>query len=212
MKNIFAPGTTVLFQGDSITDCQRDRDNAEDLGCGYPKKVTNLYNTLFPNNGVNFVNRGISGNRVIDLLARYDADFKDIKPDFISIMIGVNDTWRRYDMNEPTSEEEFEKNYTSLLKKLKSDFPDIKIMLIEPYIIDTNQDKQIMKEDLLPKVEIVRKLAREHADIYLPLGGLFCRYTTTDFTPFDLAEDSIHPTQQGHGVIAYEYLRALGVI
>ncbi len=212
MKNIFKIGSTVLFQGDSITDCGRSRTDLSDLGGGYAKKVAEIYNILFPDSGVNFVNRGVSGNRAIDLLARYDEDFKAVKPDFISIMIGVNDTWRRYDNNDPTTAEEYEKNYRTLLEKLKSDFPKIKIMIIEPYLLDSDEAKMCFKEDLLPKVEVARKLAREYADIYLPIGGLLTKYATTDYTPSELAHDGIHPTPQGHGVIAVEYLRALDII
>ena len=85
MKEYFKPGATVLFQGDSITDAGRDYQNPADLGGGYPQKAAAIYQTLFPESGVRFVNRGVSGNRSADLLARYERDFKALQPDFISI-------------------------------------------------------------------------------------------------------------------------------
>ncbi len=111
MKNMFCDGQVVLFQGDSITDCGRNYSDITSLSGGYPGIVAKMYTLLFPDTKVTFVNKGISGNRVKDLLARYEQDFKAIKPDFLSILIGVNDTWRRYDHNDPTSAEEFENAY-----------------------------------------------------------------------------------------------------
>ena len=107
----------VLFQGDSITDCGRDRNNPDDLGNGYPLLVASLFNALYPEKNVKFINRGISGNRVRNLKERWEEDCLALKPDYVSILIGINDCWRRYDNNDPTSSSDFERDYRYILRK-----------------------------------------------------------------------------------------------
>jgi lysophospholipase L1-like esterase len=209
MKELFKKGQVVLFQGDSITDCGRDREDVTSLSEGYPGVVTKLYNTLFPENGVTFINKGISGNRVIDLLDRYETDFKAVKPDFLSILIGINDTWRRYDSNEPTTTEEYEEHYRTLLTRVEKDFPDCKIMIIEPFVLYSLPDRKAWREDLDPKIHVARALAKEFADYYLPLDGIFAKAEAEQYTCTQMAEDGVHPTAIGHSIIAEEYLKAL---
>lgn len=209
MREIFKKGQVVLFQGDSITDCGRDREDITSLSEGYPGMVAKMYNLLFPDNGVTFINKGISGNRAKDLLERYDVDFKDINPDFISIMIGINDTWRKYDSNDPTSAEEFEDNYRKLLKMIKADMPNCKIMIMEPYVLNSLPDRAAWREDLNPKILAVRKLAKEYADYYLPLDGLFAKAEVEQYTCQQISPDGVHPGPIGHSMIAEEYIKAL---
>src|SRR4051812_13548877 len=92
-------GDKVLFQGDSITDCGRNREVATDLGKGYPLMVAAAFGAAYPEMGVTFINRGIGGNRVVDLQSRWQEDCIDLQPDWVSIYIGINDCWRRYDKN-----------------------------------------------------------------------------------------------------------------
>ncbi len=209
MKEIFKKGQVVLFQGDSITDCGRDREDISSLSVGYPGIVAQIYNLLFPDNGVTFINKGISGNRVKDLLERYEEDFKKINPDFISIMIGINDTWRRYDNNDPTSAKAYEKNYRILLEKIKADMPDCRIMIIEPYVLNSLPDRAVWREDLEPKIQAARRLAKEYADYYLPLDGIFAKAEVEQYTCNQIAEDGVHPSATGHSIIAGEYIKAL---
>ncbi|MDF2587684.1 MAG: family lipase [Anaerocolumna sp.] len=209
MKEFFKKGQVVLFQGDSITDCGRDRNDIYSLSVGYPGVVAKMYDLLFPGNGVTFVNKGISGNRVKDLIERYDEDFKAVKPDFISILIGINDTWRRYDRFDPTSTEEFEKTYTDLLEKIKVDLPNCKIMILEPFVLNSLPDRESWREDLDPKIKVVRNLAKKYADYYIPLDGIFAKIEVEQYCCKQLAEDGVHPTPLGHGIIANEYLKAL---
>ncbi len=207
MKNMFRDGQVILFQGDSITDCGRDREDITSLGKGYPSVVAKLYQTLFPDTSVTFVNKGISGNRVKDLLARYEEDFKAIQPDYLSILIGINDTWRRYDSNDPTSTEEFEQNYRELLGRVKKDLPECKIIIIEPFVLNSLPDRASWREDLDPKIQVVRKLAKEFADYYIPLDGIYAKKEVEAYSCKQLAEDGVHPTALGHSIIAEEYLK-----
>ncbi len=212
MKLVFREGQTVLFQGDSITDAGRSRDNPYSLGNGYAKKVVTIYNELFPNNNVKFVNRGISGNRAIDLVNRYEDDFKKIEPDFVSILVGVNEVLRTYDQKDYTSDEQFEKNYRNILDNLHNDFPYSQIMIIEPFLLETDSPYVVCREELNSKIQIVRKLALEYADYYLPLDGIMSKYLCLGYTKQELTTDSIHPNDDGSSVIAYEYLKALHII
>lgn len=210
MDRYFKDGQVVLFQGDSITDCKRDREGGENpLGNGYPKKIAQLYDILYPGHKVTFVNKGISGNRVVDLLARYDEEFKGIQPDFISILIGINDTWRRYDNNDETTVEKFYETYHLLLSKIKKDLPNCKLMIIEPFLLNSLPDRGEWRKDLDPKIHAVRKLAIEFADYYLPLDGILAKAEVEQYTCIELAEDGVHPTDIGHSVIAKEYLKVL---
>jgi lysophospholipase L1-like esterase len=210
METIIAPGSTVLFQGDSITDCGRDRGPGEDLGKGYPAKIAGLWELLFPGSGVRFLNRGISGNRAKDLLARYGEDFRDLKPDLVSILIGINDTWRRYDSRDPTPAELFEKDYRSLLTKLREDLPRARLVILEPFLLKTVPEKD-WREDLDPKIQAVRSLAKEFAGLFIPLDGIFARYAVEGRKEAEMAPDGVHPSPAGHGIIALEWLKALGL-
>lgn len=207
MKEIFRDGQIILFQGDSITDCRRQYEDSTSLGEGYPNVVAKLYQLMFPENKVTFVNKGISGNRVKNLLARYDEDFKAVKPDILSILIGINDTWRRYDNNDPTGAEEFERDYRELLQKIKKDMPDCRLVLIEPFVLYSLPDRVDWREDLDPKIHVVRKLAKEFADYYIPLDGIFAKAEVEGYHCEQIAADGVHPTPLGHRMIAEEYIK-----
>ena len=221
MKNILKPFSTVLFQGDSITDCGRNREliynpqssnpqSKDDLGQGYPAKIALLWDIYFPNSGIRFFNRGISGNRVTDLLERYEKDFLAINPDLISILIGINDTWRRYDKNDPTDVEVFESNYRKLLSKIKLDMPNAFIVIMEPFLLSSMPERDQWREDLDPKIQAVRRLAKKYADVFIPMDGIFAYYTVQGTKESLMAADGVHPTPLGHGIIGSEWLRALG--
>ncbi|MEG2088344.1 MAG: SGNH/GDSL hydrolase family protein [Angelakisella sp.] len=212
MNRFFSEGQTVLFQGDSVTDCSRSRTDLSDLSAGYPGKIATSYNTLFAENNIKFINRGVSGNRTIDLLTRYEEDFKAIRPDFVSILIGINDTWRRYDSNDETTAEQYEKNYEELLLRLKKDLPHTKIMMIEPFVMQVQPGQRAWREDLDPKIHAGRRLANRFADYYLPMDGIFAGLQTKGFAPNLLAADGVHPTSMGHAVIANAYLKELGIL
>ncbi|MDR1904210.1 MAG: GDSL-type esterase/lipase family protein, partial [Treponema sp.] len=145
MKNYLTDKTVVLFQGDSITDCGRSRTDGSDLGEGYPAKIAGLWRNLFPASPPQFLNRGVSGDRAKNLLERYDADIKALKPDLVSILIGINDTWRRYDSNDPTSSEKYEEQYRLLLQKLKRDLPSAAIVIIEPFLLNSDPAKAVWR-------------------------------------------------------------------
>lgn len=199
----------VLFQGDSITDTGRLRDPGTDLGRGYAFIAAARFQYLYPEKNVTFINRGISGNRVVDLQERWQTDCLDLKPTVVSIYIGINDTWRKFDRNDPTSTEQYESGYRELLTRTKQAF-SAKLVLIEPFVLPVPQDREGWREDLDPKIQVVRKLAREFGAAYVPLDGLFAQASTK--APADYwAPDGVHPSPAGHELIAEAWLKAAGV-
>lgn len=181
----------ILFQGDSITDAGRDRSDIHNMGQGYPKYAVRYLKEYFDGMDIEFVNLGISGDQTKDLVARLDSDFTDVQPDIVSILIGINDTWHRAEKKEWLSGEKFEENYRTVLNALKEK-TNAKIVMIEPFLLPA-EDKLFFREDLDPKIQIVRKLAREYADLYIPLDGILAaQIIHEDWKTF--SEDGVHPT------------------
>lgn len=199
----------ILFQGDSITDGGRERSNPDHLGWGYPRIVANWLNALYPERRLRFINRGISGNRVRDLLARWQTDCIELKPDLVSILIGINDTWRRYDSNDPTPVEAFERDYRALLQQTR-ERTKAHILLMEPFVLHTPPDRETWREDLDPKIQVVRALAREFGATLAPLDKRF-KEASKKREPAFWAPDGVHPSEAGNTLIAQAWLQAVGV-
>ena len=200
----------VLFQGDSITDAGRSRVDDGDLGYGYAAMAAAWFSALYPKKRVTFFNRGISGNRVKDLRARWQQDCLDLKPTWVSIMIGVNDTWRRYDSGDSTSVEAYERDYRAILEAVR-DKLHARLIILEPFLLPVPPDREMWRVDLDPKIAAARKLAREFNTIYVPLDGLFAEAATRREPSFWLP-DGVHPTSVGHAFIAQAWLRAVKAI
>lgn len=201
-------GDLVLFQGDSITDTNRDRVN-DSLGTGYAYIAASLFSSLYPEMEVRFVNRGISGNRVRDLETRWDEDCLALKPAVLSIMIGINDCWKRYSLNDPVPLESYHSGYRRLLTRVQENLPETKLILMEPFLIPTLPERAIWREDLDPKIQVVRELAREFGAAFVPLDGLFAA-ACSKREPAYWAPDGVHPSPAGHGLIARAWLEAAG--
>ena len=202
-------GDRILFQGDSITDCGRDRSLGGSMGTGYAMMASSFLSALHPELSPVFFNRGLSGNRTGDLLARWQADCLDLKPDVLSILIGINDVWRRYDSNRPTSVETFADNYGRILEKTRAALPGVRLLLMEPFVLPVPEDRHAWREDLDPKIAVIRRLAREYEVTYVPLDGIFAAASTRKEPAF-WAEDGVHPTPAGHALIAQSWLKAVG--
>lgn len=204
--SIIKNNMTILFQGDSITDCDRNREDIYDLGNGYPKYVEKYLKEKHPECNLRLINKGVSGDRSVDLVKRWQKDCIDIKPDIISILIGINDTWRRYDENDITTADEFERNYRYLLTRIKETL-NIPVILMEPFVLEVTPDRK-WREDLDPKIHIVRRLAREFGCVLIPLDGIMaaesCQRKITE-----LSEDGVHPVEEGKKLIARSWVEAV---
>ena len=210
MANLIENNDLVLFQGDSITDAGRDYNDPNSLGGGYALVVAGWFGAMYPQKNVRFLNRGISGNRVKDLVDRWEADCLDLKPTVLSIYIGINDTCHRYSGSDIISPEDFENDYRDLLTRVRTTL-DAKIIMCEPYLLPVADEMHRWREDLDPKLNIIRRLARQFDALLVPLDGIMAQASTRRDCAF-WAEDGVHPTAPGIALIAQAWLKAIEAI
>ncbi|MCK9587843.1 MAG: SGNH/GDSL hydrolase family protein [Terrimicrobiaceae bacterium] len=203
---IFQAGQKILFQGDSITDAGRNRDDANGLGGGYAMMVASQIQALHPGLGLTFLNKGISGNRAADLAGRWQQDCLDLEPDWVSVLIGVNDCWRRFDRNDLTPVEVFESHYRDILERSRS--RGIGIIICEPFLLPCPPDREAWREDLDPKIHVARKLAREFGTRLVAFDGIFAAASILQ-PPAFWAADGVHPTLPGHALMAAEWIKSV---
>ncbi|NLB36176.1 MAG: SGNH/GDSL hydrolase family protein [Clostridiales bacterium] len=203
---MFEKNAVILFQGDSITDVGRSREDDKKLGKGYPSIVKKQIDDMCPELGIRVVNRGISGNRAIDLVSRWQEDCIDLNPDYVSILIGVNDTWRRYDRNDPTSDSDYKERYRFIIEEtLKK--TQAKILLMNPFLLEVSQKVTQMRDDLKGKQRAVKELADEYNLNFLDLDFAFKVASLFKNSTY-FSQDGVHPTKNGHKLIAKLWLEA----
>ena len=207
MSLIFSPGQTILFQGDSITDAGRDRDVHDSLGNGYAMMAASWVQAACPVHGLTFLNRGISGNRAKDLQDRWQEDCLGLKPDWVSLLIGINDCWRRFDSNDPTSTDAYAEGVRDILFQCAN--AGIKLIVCEPFVLPTPPDREAWREDLDPKIAVLRRIAQELGARYVPFDGIYAA-ACTQRDPAFWAEDGVHPSPAGHALMAQAWLKAVG--
>ncbi len=199
---------TILFQGDSITDCSRNSDYFFKIGTGYANAVTAELGAKYPNE-YEFINRGISGNRIVDLYARLKVDFINLKPDIASIYIGVNDTWHEIASQNGVDTVKFEKIYDMMVSEIYAACPDIKLILIAPFVLEgsaTCNTEEIPDRlnrfitDVAEKAAAVKRIANKHNLPIIELQPAFdeaCKKAGPDYWTLD----GVHPTLAGHEII-----------
>jgi lysophospholipase L1-like esterase len=204
---VFSDGTRILFQGDSITDGNRTRnaDLNHILGHGYQFIIACKYGAQLPERKLAFMNRGISGNRVSDLIGRWQADTIDLKPDILSILIGVND------LNSRVSAELYEQQYDKLLADTVKALPNIKIVLCEPFGLPTGPKAanwETYRADLAARQTIVARLSRKYHTPVVHFQNMF--ENAVKRAPADYwIWDGVHPTFCGHQLMADEWNRTV---
>jgi lysophospholipase L1-like esterase len=204
----FENGQKILFIGDSITDCGR-RDQSAPYGSGYMSLVRAMTLARYPDMGLRFENRGIGGNTVRHLAERWDADVIAEQPDWLSVMIGINDVWRSFDRggDGAVGIEEYETTYRDLLADAVAR-TGCRLIVAEPYMIEADRTDP-MRAQMDAYGQVARRLATEFDAITVQTQAAFDRALET--TPAGAcANDRIHPNLEGHGVIAIEFLRAIG--
>jgi acyl-CoA thioesterase I len=189
-------GARVLLTGDSVTDCGRRTDPAG-LGDGYVRALAGS-----PLRTAHVTNTGIAGHRLADLAARWDVDVLDHRPDVLSVLIGVNDTWRRYDAGSPSPLDAFEATYHDLLARTADRLPATTLVLVEPFVLPVRPDQERWwPEDLSARVDVVHRLAAEHDALLVPAHHHLTALAATH-GPAALAADGVHPTDAGHRELA----------
>ena len=197
----------ILFQGDSITDAGRDKRNFHDLGNGYPKYAAELIRQANPTLDVEFINLGISGNRTDQLFDRMHDDIIALQPDVVSILIGINDVWHRHSHRIETTDEQITANYRAILSRIKAQ-TNARIMILSPFLLD-NEEKESWRPEVESIDAIVRALADEFADVYLPLDEHFAKALPVQPEPCHYSNDGVHPNPNGAAYIGGLYAEAI---
>lgn len=205
-------GSTVLFIGDSITAGGRDY-NAVELGHGFVQMAAHSWALTHPDHPITVLNHGIGGNRVADLRGRWTQDAIDPHPDIVTIMIGVNETWRAMSSGDPTSIAAYEADYRHILGRLV-DETEAQILLIEPFLLPVTSDQWTWRSDLDPRIQVTRRLAGEFGTTFVSVDGRLnqlavnaggnCDGQAAGFARY--ADDGVHPTAAGAAVIADAWL------
>lgn len=200
----------VLFQGDSITDCGRHKENVWEgeaplfnsaMGAGYAQMIAADLRASRAGDNLDFLNRGISGNRVVDLYARWKSDALNLKPALISILIGVNDTWHEAKRSNGVKPERYEKIYRMLLEWTREVLPRTDLVLLEPFILPCGAVEPHWEPEMAQRRDIVKRLAGEFGGLFVPLQERFSRAAEATGPEYWLG-DGVHPTLAGHRLIA----------
>lgn len=198
----------ILFLGDSITDAGRDRRNFYNMGFGYPKYATEIIRAEHPELDIEFINLGISGNRTDQVFDRLYSDCIALQPDIVSILLGINDVWHRHNFDRiETTDEQIALNYRCILNRIRKQ-TNAKIMILAPYVLDAD-DKEPLKQDLKTVGPIIKSLAEEFADVYVPLDEIFAEAIKTQPEPKYYSGDGVHPNENGARFIGAEYAKAI---
>jgi lysophospholipase L1-like esterase len=210
-----APRSKLVFIGDSITDCERARPVGEGLfgavGKSYVGLIEGFLGAIHPADAIRIVNMGTSGNTVLDLKARWQTDVLDLKPDWLSIMIGVNDVWRQFDLPRQTEihvpPTVYEKTLNELVRKTR---PQVKgLILMAPFYIEPNRD-DAMRARMDQYGAIVKKVAAKNRALFIDVQAAFDEVLQY-MHPNAIAWDRVHPNIIGHAIIARAFMRAIDV-
>ena len=208
------PESKLVMIGDSITDCDRARPVGEGLfdalGNGYVSLVDGLLTARYPDHRIRVVNMGISGNTVRDLHARWQTDVMDLKPDWLSICIGINDVWRHFDTplqsEGQVSLDEYKRTLDELVRETR---PTLKgLVLMTPYFIEPNR-ADAMRKMMDQYGAAVERLAKKYQVLLVDTQASFDA-VLTHLHPMALAWDRVHPTRTGHMILARAFLQAVG--
>jgi lysophospholipase L1-like esterase len=192
----------TVFIGDSVTDCGRLIEPP--YGDGY---VFNIAKSGRLKGEI--INVGTSGHRLIELENRWEVDVLAHKPTLVSVAIGINDTWRRYDDNDPTSTEDFEDRYRRVLKATKA-HGNPELVLCEPFLLSVREEMNTWREDLDPKIAVVHTMAAEFGATVVRFDQRF-NDVAQEMSMLELADDGVHPSKLGHQIMADLWLHTVGL-
>ncbi len=202
-----APGSTILFQGDSITDAGRDRKHnganvGRGLGDGYPMLIASKLLAEYPQAKLRIYNRGVSGNKVPDLDRRWQADCIDLKPDILSILIGVNDIWHKLNGNYDGTVDSYEAGLHALLKRTREALPDTKIVICEPFVLRCGAVNDKWFPEFDERRAACKRVAGAMRFTWVPFQTMFDEATNEEVPPDYWAGDGVHPSMAGHALMA----------
>jgi lysophospholipase L1-like esterase len=214
-KSLITPGAVILFQGDSITDAGRTREqifipNTQPaLGNGYAWLAASQLLVDRPDDKLTIFNRGISGNKVFQLAERWQTDALALKPDVLSILIGVNDIWHKLNGKYDGTAEVYEKDYHALVRRTKEALPDVSLVICEPFVLRCGA----VNSTWFPEFDAYRAAAKRAADeagaVFVPFQDMFDRAAKLA-PPERWAKDGVHPTADGAALMAHMWRRIVG--
>lgn len=213
-RSLLRSGQTILFQGDSITDAGRSREKesvANDpagLGGGYAWLAASTLLSDFPNGNLKILNRGISGHKVFQLAERWQKDTLDLKPDILSILIGVNDIWHTLTGNYKGTLEIYERDYHALIAQTRKALPDTKLVICEPFVLRCGavNDKWFPEFDRYR--EAARRVATKAKATFVPFQAMFDQAVKVA-PPDRWAKDGVHPSPDGAALMAHAWVKAV---
>lgn len=211
---IFPVDGAVLFQGDSITDAGRNKEkqqpnNSGSFGGGYALMAAASLLGKLPEKNLTIYNRGISGNKVYQLRDRWDGDCLDLKPDVLSILIGVNDYWHKRNGNYDGTPEVYENDFRALLKRTKAALPNVKLVICEPFSVDGGTAiGQGWQEEFGPYRKAAQQLATEFETLYVPYHTIFAEALKHAPAAY-WSGDGVHPSMAGAQLMASAWLRVV---
>lgn len=213
-KSIIQKETIILFQGDSITDAGRDRNreqNANDpgaLGKGYVYLIAAQLLADQPGDGLKIYNRGISGNKVFQLVERWDKDCLKLKPDIVSILIGVNDIWHTLNGNYDGTIEKYENDYRALLDRTRKELPKVQLVICEPFVLRCGAVNDRWFPEFDRYRAVAGKMAKEFNALFVPFQSMFDN-AVKQAPPANWAADGVHPSMAGAYLMGREWLKVV---
>lgn len=200
---------TFVFQGDSITDADRNRGNDDYRGNGYPTLVAAKLGFARPGE-FRFLNRGVSGDRVVDINARIKRDLINLQPDYLSILIGINDVWHEFGGGNGVDNAKFYRTYCEILEEVVRMCPGVKIFILEPFVLKgpaTAGNWDIFRRETAMRAESARQAAARFGCVFVPLQARFdaaCELAPAEYWLLD----GVHPSAMGHELIARALIEA----
>lgn len=195
----------IVFIGDSITDCGRDRNDANSLGNGFVKVLSDKLRPLYPDTDLELINKGISGDELCDVLNRLKQDVIDLKPDAVVIMIGINNTLHKFSEGKELDLSKFEEDLKTLFTRLKKE--GIVVIFLEPFLLPA-PDKRRMRKLFEEELKIIDRVAEEQADEFVPYDEMF--QGLAESIPYtEYSEDGVHPTHRCSRLIANTAIKAI---
>lgn len=212
--SLFEKGNTVLFQGDSITDAGREKDNelpnnSRSFGSGYAFLAASALMKDLAELNLTLYNRGISGNKVYQLADRWQKDCIELKPNVLSILIGVNDYWHKRNGNYDGTVEVYENDFRALLQHTQKELPDVKLVICQPfYVLNTSAVDETWVKPMKEYQTAAKKIAKEFDAIWVPFQEVFdeaVKYAPATYW----TGDGVHPSMAGAQLMAEAWLRAV---
>jgi len=208
-----AKGSVVLFQGDSITDAGRARDRLEPndaraFGRGYPLLIGSHLLNVKAGDDLTVYNRGISGNKVPDLDARWQTDCLDLKPDLLSILIGVNDIWHKLGGRYDGTVEDYETGFTALIERTRKALPDVRLVICQPFVLRCGAVNDSWFPEFDERRAAAERVAKRAKATWVPFQEMFDQ-AVKRAAPEHWAADGVHPTMAGHDLMAKTWLEVV---